>query len=85
MRGAMQLGVQVKRMALPVHMRAADWKRMHAEGTRLGWRWVVAAVDPGGAVTYLDPARAKGSTLSAKTAIANLLLWLDAPPKRRKR
>jgi AAA+ ATPase superfamily predicted ATPase len=84
-RGAMQLGLQVKRAALPLHIRAADWKRMHAEGTRLGWRWVVASVAPDGAVTYLDPARARGSTLPAKSAIANLLLWLDAPPKRRRR
>jgi len=43
-RGAQQLGVQVKRARLPVRLPAADWKRMQAEASRLGWRAVVAVV-----------------------------------------
>jgi len=87
-RGARQLGIQVKRTALPAHVRSTDWKRMHAEGTRLGWRWVIAAVAPGDAVHFLDPGKARarrGITLTASAAIDNLLLWLDRatrPPTR---
>lgn len=79
-RGARQLGIQVKRTALPAHVRSTDWKRMRAEGTRLGWRWVIAAVAPDGAVHFLDPSKARarrGVTLPAAAAIDNLLLWLD--------
>jgi uncharacterized protein len=89
-RGARQLGVQVKRTALPAHVGSADWKRMHAEGTRLGWQWVIAAVTPDGAVHFLDPHKARarrGITLTSAAAIENLLMWLDRaskpPPRRR--
>jgi AAA+ ATPase superfamily predicted ATPase len=81
-RGARQLGVQVKRTELPAHIRITDWKRMRAEGTRLGWQWLVAAVAPDGVVHFLDPGKARarrGITLSAAAAIDNVLLWLDRP------
>jgi AAA+ ATPase superfamily predicted ATPase len=83
-RGARQLGVQVKRTELPAHIRASDWKRMHAEGTRLGWQWLVAAVTPEGTVHFLDPGKARarrGITLPAAAVIDNVLLWLDLHPK----
>jgi hypothetical protein len=63
---------------------------MHAEGTRLGWQWVIAAVTPDGAVHFLDPDKARarrGITLTSAAAIENLLMWLDRarkpPPRRR--
>ncbi len=83
-RGARQLGVQVKRTELPAHVRLTDWKRMHAEGTRLGWQWVIAAVTPDGIVHLLDPGKARarrGITLTAAAVIDNVLLWLDRAGK----
>jgi hypothetical protein len=85
-RGAQQLGVQVKRTRLPLRLPAADWKRMQGEAVRLGWRAVVAAVTPEGAVEILDPSKVRISgrtgSLSASAAIDNLLLWLDRPAPR---
>lgn len=80
-RGAQQLGVQVKRATLPVRIPAAEWKRMHAEGTRLKWRWVVAVATPEGETVFIDPAKARNGRGSALLdehgAIANLLMWVD--------
>jgi hypothetical protein len=84
-RGARQLGVQVKRTDLPAHVGIADWKRMRAEGARLGWQWVIAAVASDGAVHFLDPHKARvrrGITLTTSAAIDNVLLWLDRAARR---
>jgi len=80
-RGSDQLGVQVKRSALPLRFDAATWKRMSADAERLGWRWSVAAVAPDGAVRFLDPARArrgKEVRLGELAVIDSLVEWLDA-------
>ncbi len=81
-RGPHQLGVQVKRSALPLRFGPAAWKRMEAEGRRFGWRWIVAAVTPPpeNRVLLLDPAAArvkKRVILDARAAIDNLLSWVD--------
>jgi hypothetical protein len=79
-RGPLQLGIQVKRSPLPLRYKRTEWARMVAEGRRLQWRWIVAAVSPRGEVTMLDPGNAslrREATLSDKAKIANLLLWLD--------
>lgn len=79
-RGAVQLAIQVKRSALPVAFKLAEWQRMSADATRLGWRWTIAAVDPGGAIRFLDPAkarRAKQVRLGEAATIENLAAWLD--------
>ena len=83
-RGARQLGVQVKRTELPAHVRVTEWKRMRAEGTRLGWQWAIAAVAPDGVVHFLDPRKARarrGITLGPAAVIDNVLLWLDRAGK----
>jgi AAA+ ATPase superfamily predicted ATPase len=78
--GSRQLGVQVKRAALPVSFTRTEWARMEAESIRFGWSWIVAAVNPGDQeVTLLDPSlanRGKTFRLAAPAAIDNLLLWL---------
>jgi AAA+ ATPase superfamily predicted ATPase len=79
-RGARQLGVQVKRVDLPLRFPKLVWKRMEAEANRFGWRWIVAAVDKQGEVIPLDPARhraGKQITLERSARIENLLSWLD--------
>lgn len=79
-RGAQQLGVQVKRAALPLRLDAASWARMEAEAARFGWRWLVAVVQPDGQVAMLDPARAHGTrarTLREDARIDNLPGWLQ--------
>ncbi len=79
-RGAVQLGVQVKRSPLPLRFERAPWQRMLADGKRLGWRWVIAAVDPSGLARFLDPAaarRGKQLRLDASAVIDNLVEWLD--------
>jgi AAA+ ATPase superfamily predicted ATPase len=87
-RGAQQLGVQVKRAAIPLRLPAAQWKRMQAEAVRLGWRAVIAVVTPDHAVEFLDLAKARISgrtgSLGASAAIDNLLLWLDRPASPRR-
>jgi AAA+ ATPase superfamily predicted ATPase len=80
LRGATQLGVQVRRRSLPLRFTRAEWSRMEAEAERLGWRWVVAAVDPAGPIAVLDPARAiegREVRLDAAASIPNLLRWID--------
>lgn len=71
----------MKRSALPLRFDKHEWSRMVAEGKRFKWSWVVAAVNPEGMVTILDPAKAsikKGVSLRETTSIGNLLQWLDA-------
>jgi AAA+ ATPase superfamily predicted ATPase len=84
-RGGVQLGVQVKRTALPTSLPATAWKRMEAEGKRMGWRWVVAVVTTDERVLILDPARRRGGRLSEAAAIDNLLRWLDRAAGRPRR
>ncbi len=79
-RGALQLGVQVKRTKLPVKFAATAWKRMEAEAQRFGSRWAIAAVDAAQGVRFLDPEFArkrKQHTLPEGSVIPNLLLWLE--------
>jgi len=87
-RGAHQLGVQVKRAPLPVRFTTAAFNRMKAEGKRFGWHWVVAVVTPDGRALLLDPKKAQtttaGVSLKETAAIANLLLWIDAKSSIRK-
>jgi AAA+ ATPase superfamily predicted ATPase/Holliday junction resolvase len=83
-RGAMQLGVQVKRSKLPLRFSRPAWSRMEAEAKRLGWSWIVAAVNREGEIAILDPARArkvKAVQVNAAAQIDNLLLWLDQRQK----
>jgi len=80
-RGTHQLGIQVKRSALPLRFDTASWNRMAADAERLGWRFVVAAQPPGERepVLFLDPAaarRSRGVSLDHEAAIPNLLAWL---------
>jgi Holliday junction resolvase len=79
-RGPAQLGIQVKRSPLPLAFRQADWQRMSADAKRLGWRWVVASVDPDGTMHFLDPTKLRrGATvrLGKPAIIENLVAWLD--------
>jgi AAA+ ATPase superfamily predicted ATPase len=82
-RGARQLGVQVRRRALPLRFTGAEWRRMGSDAVRFGWRWVVVAVSPEDhSVLVLDPARTRGTrerTLHADAAISNLLDWIERP------
>jgi hypothetical protein len=79
--GGSHLGVQVKRSALPVRFDKATWSRMSADAIRLGWRWVIAAVDDAGNVRLLDPARGsrRGEVRVGEGAIIeNLARYLGA-------
>ena len=78
-RAGLQLGIQVKRAALPLRFSRAAWHRLAADAARLGWRFIVAAVTPEGGVTFLDPGKAhvaKAVTLGEKAELKNLLAWL---------
>ena len=78
-RGPWQLGVQVKRSALPLVFSIEEWRRMEAEALRLGWAWTVAAARAD-TPTFLDPRGVrlgKTARLSAEAAIVNLPRWLD--------
>lgn len=80
-RGAAQLGLQVKRSPLPLRFKRSDWSRLQAEGHRLCWRWVVAAVSPENRIQILDPAKAlvrREVTLRQDAEIPNVLLWIDS-------
>jgi hypothetical protein len=84
-RGADQLGVQVKRSGLPVRFGRREWSRMSADAERWGWRWAIAAVDDTGAVRLLDPALARQGRelrVGEEAGIDNVLLWLDKPVSR---
>jgi uncharacterized protein len=79
-RGAMQLGVQVKRSSLPLRFTREEWSRMEAEASRLRWRWVLAAVTPDDGIAVLDPQRARKGReirIGEHAAIGNLLQWMD--------
>ncbi len=80
-RDGRQLGIQVKRSALPLRFSRTAWHRCERDAQRLGWRFVVAAVSPppNGAVVFLDPGKARvarGITLEKRAAIDNLLAWM---------
>lgn len=80
-RGPVQLGVQVKRSALPLSFSLTAWNRMAADAKRLGWQWTIASVDTDGTVRFLDPKRGRrGKTmrLSRGAVIDNVIAWLDA-------
>jgi len=78
LRGHHQLGVQVRRRSLPLRFTQSEWDRMAAESRRLGWRWLIVAVDPATeAVVPLDPARAPGRVVGIEAKIDNLLAWAD--------
>ena len=87
-RGPTQLGIQVKRSAMPLRFGPAAWKRMHAEAERFGWHWIVAAVTPPpeNRLLLLDPAGArtgKRVRLGASAEIDNLLAWVDRDWRKR--
>jgi AAA+ ATPase superfamily predicted ATPase/Holliday junction resolvase len=80
-RAGLQVGIQVKRSALPVRFSKSAWARLHSDARRLGWRWLVAVVTPGAEVWFFDPTRARvgaGITLTAAHALDNVLRWLEA-------
>jgi len=80
-RGSKQLGVQVKRSALPLRFGKAAWARMMADAARWGWAYCIAAVSPEGEVELLDPARVskgKEARVGESARIENLLLWLQS-------
>jgi AAA+ ATPase superfamily predicted ATPase len=82
LRGGTQLGIQVKRSALPLRFGRTAWARMEADAARLRWVWVIASVDRQGSVTILDPARARRGRevrLDESALIENLLTWVDKP------
>lgn len=88
LRAGVMVGIQVKRTSLPVHFSKTAWNRMEAEAKRLGWLWLISAVDPQSEVRFVDPANVKqnkGFTLSQNAAIENLLVWVDAASAPRKR
>ncbi len=79
-RGAVQVGLQVKRSPLPLRFTRAEWSRMAADARRLGWHWVVAAMSPDEIVTLLDPALARHGRevrLDDSAALSNLPRWVD--------
>ena len=79
LRGAVQLGIQVKRSALPLRFTRAEWDRMQDDAKRWHWSYVVAGVSPRGEVVLLDPrmaSRRKEVRLGDNAAIENLLRWL---------
>ncbi len=80
-RDGAQLGIQVKRSALPLRFTKAQWHRLQADAKRLGWRFVIAAVapPPEGGVTFLSPRHARISktvTLDSRARVENLLDWM---------
>lgn len=79
-RAGIQVGLQVKRSALPVRFSKAAWARLHSDAERLGWRWLVAVVTPDAQVHFFDPARARvggAVSLDAAHALDNVLRWLS--------
>lgn len=77
--GGTHLGVQVKRSALPVRFDRATWSRMSADAARLGWRWILAAVDDAGSVRLLDPtkgSRRREVRVGEGALVENLARWL---------
>ncbi len=79
-RGARQLGVQVKRSRLPIRFAKAAWNRMEADAGRLGWQWIVVAVDEDHRGHWLDPTlarRGRQIRLGEEAVVDNLLAWLE--------
>jgi Holliday junction resolvase len=79
-RAGIQVGLQVKRSALPVRFSKSAWARLHSDARRLGWRWLVAVVTPGSEVHFFDPARARAGaavTFGEAHALDNVLRWLE--------
>lgn len=79
-RGAVQLGIQVKRSPLPLRFTPTAWKRMVADAKRLGWRWAIASVDEQGEVRVLDPRRARRAKeirLGEAAVIDNVVAWVN--------
>ena len=79
-RGGIQVGIQVKRSALPLRFSKAAWSRLQSDARRLGWRCLVAAVTPEGKVFFFDPGQARvraAVTLSESAALDNVLRWLE--------
>lgn len=82
-RGPDQLGVQVKRSAIPLRFPKTAWNRMEADATRLGWRWIIAAVDSDGSVTFHDPAKARRGRevrVTDESMVHNLAQWVASRP-----
>ena len=80
-RAGIQVGLQVKRSALPVRFSKSAWLRLHGDARRLGWRWLVAVVTPASQVHFFDPSHARvgaAVTLTEARALDNVLQWLDA-------
>jgi hypothetical protein len=53
---------------------------MAADAKRLGWRWVIASVDPDGTIRFLDPAKArrgKAIRIGDSARVENLVAWID--------
>lgn len=87
-RGATQLGVQVKRSPLPLRFTKTEWSRMVADADRFGWQFIVVAADGSGSVRALDPERARKARevrLDEGAVIENLLAWVDRRVARRRR
>jgi len=80
-RAGVQVGLQVKRAALPLRFSKSAWARLHSDARRLGWRWLVAVVTPAAEVWFFDPGRARvgaAVTLTEALALDNVLQWLEA-------
>ncbi len=80
-RAGVQVGLQVKRSALPVRFSKSAWMRLHSDARRLGWRWLVAVVTPASQVHFFDPTRARAGaavTLTEPQALDNVLQWLES-------
>jgi len=80
-RAGIQVGIQVKRSALPVRFSKSAWARLHSDARRLDWRWLVAAVTPASQVVFFDPTRARAGgavRLTEHHALDNVLRWLEA-------
>ncbi len=80
-RQGVQVGVQVKRTALPARLGKAERARMGADAQRLGWRALVAVVTPGPGtrVHFFDGARGPAQHRAAD-ALDNVLAWLSRTP-----
>jgi hypothetical protein len=83
-RGACQVGIQVKRSPLPLRFKHGEWQRMESDARRFGWLWMIAAVDPTAQrLLLLDPREArigKEVRLHESAAIGNLLAWVEKLP-----
>jgi Holliday junction resolvase len=79
-RAGIQVGIQVKRRALPVRFSKSAWARLSSDARRMDWRWLVAVVTPASQVVFFDPTRARvgaAVTLTEDHALDNVLRWLE--------